>query len=201
MLALNMPGQYTKSHVLIVRAMDSKYAHRRTGFYDQAQPARTHAHASTRNSRTAHQHCHLPRWHRARQRCPSRPAPITARLPRCRRGDPVRLRTSCQCGPAQQLSPCQAAPSPSGPESTQAITPKSKWRIRAVRGRQAEAIRRGIAALLSSVPSLPTGASTVATPLAPFGPGSTGPTPDDSTEPRSSALAVRNFFTKTPRAR
>src|SRR5579859_1740243 len=78
--------------------------------------------------------------------------------------------------PCTATPACQVAPSPSGPESTQAITPKSKWRTKAVRGRQRKATRRDITASLSSVPLLPTGASTATTPAALSGQDSTGPT-------------------------
>src|SRR5215831_2042151 len=72
-----------------------------------AQPARTHAHPGTQNTRTAHQHCHIPRQHGEHQRCPCRPALITAGLHYRRRSDPLRLRTCRKRRPSQPISPAR----------------------------------------------------------------------------------------------
>src|SRR6266702_2402446 len=77
MLALHVPHQYVKSHVLIVRAYDPEYAQRWCEAVTGRNPARSHATHSIRTTRPARPRNHLPRHSRAHQHRPSRPPPLT----------------------------------------------------------------------------------------------------------------------------
>ena len=171
MFALFVLRQYIKSHVLIVRLKDSKYA--QSPGRDQARSARTHA----TYQHPEHSHCPpdvtypAPAEHIRVVRADLRA--LLARVPYGRRCDPLRLRTRGQRRPHSRsrlpggtftvrvkISHCDyvriEVEDNGGPSTHGYMTPP------------------GITGSILSALSLPTGASTAITPPAPSGQDSTG---------------------------
>ena len=173
MLALNVRRQYTKCHVLIVRARYSEYAQRHRG---RRQP---HERGSMNSP--------APRALALRTTgvtYPGTPEHISAVrtvlrpiLRGCPMADDVILCASELAANAaiHSAHACPAAPSPSAPRSAQATSPGSRSRTTAAPGLQQSGTRASTTGSTSSASWPASAASTVTRTAAPSGPASTGP--------------------------